>query len=63
MKKIYLRLIYDIWRRLLPKYLSLGKGSLLLECGTGPEHLLGYFTQCFPQSVSYGLDIDAQAVF
>jgi len=60
--RLYLRLVYDFWRRTLPRLgLSL-KGARVLECGTGPRNLLRLLTDWFPEVRLFGLDIDFQAV-
>ena len=58
LKKTHLRLIYNIWRRLLVRYGTLEKNPVVLDCGSGPGRLLGLMQEWFPQTTLYGLDID-----
>ncbi len=58
LKKIRLRLTYNIWRRLLRRYGALEKKPVVLDCGSGPGRLLGLMEEWFPQTTLYGLDID-----
>lgn len=61
-EKIYLRLVYDHWRRILPRFTAFEQGSMILECGTGPGHLLGFMEEWFPEAAFYGLDNSPEAV-
>jgi ubiquinone/menaquinone biosynthesis C-methylase UbiE len=60
--KLYLRLTYDMWRRILPTYVEANRGASVLECGVGPGHLLMFMEGWFPKHSLYGLDIDQKAL-
>ncbi len=60
--KIFNRLAYDLWRRILPRYVNLKNGASILECGIGPGNLINLMSGWFPQAELYGLDIDLQAI-
>ncbi|MGP8104961.1 MAG: class I SAM-dependent methyltransferase [Desulfobaccales bacterium] len=62
LNKLMHRLTYDIWRRTLPRYGNLTKGTLVLECGIGPGNLLSLMSRWFPEAKLYGLDIDLQYI-
>jgi len=57
-----IRLTYDFWRRILPRYLALRNGAAILECGFGPGSLLALMEGWFPIAEFYGVDIDRDAV-
>ena len=61
-RRLYLRLTYDIWRRLLPRYVSSEEPLRILECGTGPGVLLSFLEGWFPRARLFGLDIDLGAL-
>lgn len=62
MRKIYLRLTYDIWRRSLPKFVAPKQELAILECGTGPGHFSSLLEEWFPHARLYGLDVDPQTI-
>jgi ubiquinone/menaquinone biosynthesis C-methylase UbiE len=61
-KNLYLRLVYDYWRRNLAKYAPFEQGLSVLECGTGPGYLFSFLQEWFPRTKLYGIDIDCQAI-
>jgi ubiquinone/menaquinone biosynthesis C-methylase UbiE len=61
-RNLLIRLIYDFWRRSLPRYGILKKGVSVLECGTGPGNLLGLMAAWFRDANLYGLDLDYRAI-
>ncbi len=62
-KKLNLNyLVHNMWRRILPGYLSFDRGTAVLECGLGVGKLMSLMEKWFPNSALFGLDIDFDAI-
>jgi SAM-dependent methyltransferase len=60
---IYVRLAYQVWRRMLERHVGSSASRVsLLECGCGPGFLLRCVERWYPSASVVGLDVDDAAL-
>lgn len=58
----FIRLAYNSWKHIIPRYVNLNKTTVILECGIGVGNLLGLLEEWFPSTHLSGLDINFEAL-